>query len=181
MAKIKSTIDLIMEKTRHLALNEEEKDALAQQELEQRVQGLVVPYLKGERDAEYLAHELDRFPPETNKQARGLCLRLLMGRLSPFQDNGRILAAVERLSGGTERTRWEQVVAPLEVRYRQDAQKAREEAAVRCREALASAGLAGPALLPRVDEEDPVWKEAREAAARAFHTRVKTALEHSQM
>ena len=181
MAKIKSTIDLIMEKTRHLSLNEEEKQALAQQELEQRVQGPLVRYLKGERDAEYLAHELDLFPPETKEQGRRLCLGLLMDRLNPFRDNQRVLAAVERLSGKTERTRWEQVVAPLEVQCRQDLQRTRDNAADRSREVLVAAGLAGPAILPPVNEEAPVSKEAEEAAIRAFRERVKAALENSQM
>jgi len=48
MAKIKSTLDLIMEKTRHLSLNEEEKDALEQQQLSHQVQTPLARYLLGE-------------------------------------------------------------------------------------------------------------------------------------
>ena len=179
MAKIKSTLDLIMEKTKHLSLNEEEKNALEQKELSQRVQTPLVRYLKGERDANYLAHELDLLPPESIEEAKRLCLDFLMDRLSPVEDNQRILAAVEKLLGAAARERWEKMFAPLQSRFLDDLGKAREQAADRCREALAAAGLKGPALLPRVDEKDPTWKEEQEARLQALRAGLKNALQDS--
>jgi len=181
MAKIKSTLDLIMEKTKHLSLNTEEKDALEQQQLNQRVQTPLVLYLKGERDANYLAHELDLLPPETIEEGKRLCLGLLMDRLSPLEDNQRILPAVEKLLGKAGRERWEETITPIERRFRDDLRKARGEAADRCREALAAAGLKGPAVLPRVDEEDPAWKEKQETRIQAFRASVKTDLQDPQI
>jgi len=61
------------------------------------------------------------------------------------------------------------------------AEQAREAAADRCREALAAAGLKGPALLARVDEQDPTWKEEQETRIQAFRTSVKTALQDLQI
>lgn len=181
MAKIKSTVDLIMEKTRHLSLNAEEKAALENQKLSRRVQALLMRYLKGERDAHYLAHELDQLPAGSREKGKRLCVGLLMDRLSPFEDNQRILAAAGHLLGETERERWEKTLAPIERQVRDDLQKAREQAADLSREALAEAGLQGPALLPRPDEEDPFWKEEREQRVQAFHVRVNKALNHPQM
>jgi hypothetical protein len=170
-----------MEKTKHLSLNEEEKDALEQKQLSQRVQAPLLRYLKGERDANYLAHELDLLPPETIEEGKRLSLELLMDRLSPLEDNQRILAAVEKLLGETGRERWEKAVSPLQRRFLDDLRKAREAAADRCREALAAAGLKGPALLPRVDEKDPAWKKERETRVQAFRASVKTVLQDPQM
>ena len=181
MAKIKSTLDLIMEKTKHLSLNTEEKDALEQQQLNQRVQAPLVRYLKGERDANYLAHELDLLPPETIEEGKKLCLGLLMDRLSPLEDNQRILAAVEKLLGEAGRERWKETIAPIEKRFLDDLRKAREEAADRCTEALAAVGLKGPALLARVDEQDPAWKEEQGARIQAFRASVKTGLQDPQI
>lgn len=179
MAKIKSTLDLIMEKTKHLSLNEEEKGALEQEQLNRRLQALLVPYLKGERDANYLAHELAQFPSETIEDARKLCLELLMDRLSPFEDNQRILGAVERLLGQAGRDLWEKTIAPVEAECREDLRGARQEAADRCRAVLVAAGLKGPALLPRVDEQAPGWKEEQEDRIKAFRASVKSGLEDS--
>ena len=181
MAKIKSTLDLIMEKTRHLSLNEEERDALEQQQLRQRVQASLVRYLKGERDANYLAHQLDLLPPENREEGKKLSLELLTDRLSPLKDNQRILEAVEKLLGEAGRERWQKVLGPLQRRFVDDLRQAREAAADRCREALAAAGLKGPALLARVDEKDPTWREEQETRTQAFRASVKTGLQNCQM
>jgi len=181
MAKIKSTLDLIMKKTRHLSLNTEEKNALDHQRLNQRVQASLARYLKGERDANYLAHELDLLPPESIEEGKRLCLGLLMDRLSPREDNERILSAVEKLLGEAGRERWQKVLGPLQRRFIDDLRQAREEAADRCREALAAAGLKGPALLARVDEQDPTWKEEQEKRIQAFRASVKTGLQNRQI
>jgi hypothetical protein len=177
MAKIKSTLDLIMEKTKHLSLNEEEKNALEQKELSQRVQAPLVLYLKGERDVNYLAHELDLLPAESMEEAKRLSLEFLMDRLSPVEDNQRIFAAVEKLLGEAARERWEKMMAPLQSRFLDDLGKAHKAAADRCREALAAAGLKGPALLPRVNEQGPAWKEEQEACVQAFRAGLKSALQ----
>ena len=181
MAKIKSTLDLIMEKTKHLSLNTEEKDALEKQQLNQRVQAPLARYLNGERDANHLAHELDLLPPETIEEGRRLCLGLLLDRLSPLESNRRILSAVEKLLGERARERWEKTIAPIERRFLDDHRKACEAAADRGREALAAVGLKGPALLVRVDEQDRAWKEEQEVRIQAFRAGVKTGLQDPQM
>ena len=180
MAKIKSTLNLIMEKTKHLSLNEQEKEAFEQQQLTQRVQVPLLRYLQGERDANYLAHELDNLPPEKREEGKRRCLEILMDRLSPFEDNARILAGVETLRGETERKGWEKTVAPLEKQFQEELRQAREEAATRFREALAAEGLKGSAIVPRVDDRDPFWKEEREKRIKAFRESVRTGLNDPQ-
>ncbi len=181
MAKVKSTMDLIMEKTKHLSLNEEEKNALDRQDLHRRVQALLIPYLRGERDANHLVRELDRFPPDTVEEGRRRCLEFLRERISPFEDKERILSAVAALVSDAERERWDREIAPLETECLQALRDAWEASADRCREDLAGAGLRGPALLPRVREQDPAWKEEREAHIQAFHSGLKRVLGPSQM
>lgn len=180
MAKIKSTLDLIMEKTKHLSLDDEEKKALEQQQLTQRVRPPLLRYLQGERDANSLAHELDTLSPEKLEEGKRLCLEILMDRLSPFEDNTRVLAGVEALNGDTEREHWEKTVVPLEKQYQEDLRQAREEAGSRFREALAAEGLKGSAILPRVDDRDPFWKEEREKRIKAFRESVRTGLNDPQ-
>jgi len=101
-----------------------------------------------------------------------------MDQLSPREDNQRILAAVEKLLGEAGRENWEKVLAPLQRRFLDDLRQAREQAADRCREALAAAGLKGPALLARADEQDPTWKEEQETRIHAFRASVKTGLQN---
>ena len=180
MGEIKSTLDLIMEKTKHLSLNEEEKQALEQQQLNQRVRVPLLRYLKAERDTDHLAHELDSLPPEKREEGRRLCLQLFVDSLSPFEDNTRILAGVERLLGKTGRDRWKKILAPLEREYQEEREKAQAEATSHLREVLATAGLRGSALLPCVDEHSALWKEEKEKSTKAFRARVREDLNDPQ-
>jgi hypothetical protein len=47
MAEIKSTLDLIMERTRNLSMTPEEKEALRRKEWHSRIQGWLQRYLDG--------------------------------------------------------------------------------------------------------------------------------------
>jgi hypothetical protein len=180
MARIKSTLDLIMEKTKHLSLNDKEKKAFEQQQLIQRVQVPLSRYLKEERDADYLVQELDHLPTDKREEGRRLCLELCIDRLSAFEDNTQILAGVERLVDAAEIARWKQTVASLEEQYREDLNEARKQNAERCREALGALGLKGSALVPCVDERSPSWKEEQERRDKAFRASVRTGLSHPQ-
>ena len=179
MAKIKSTLDLIMEKTKHLSLSEEERQALEEQELNKRVQALLVRYLNEERGADFLAHELDRLPPGKGEEGRRLCRELLAATLSLFGDDERVFGAVGRLFGLEERERWEKAVAPLKRRFREALAGARQEAGTRCLQDLATLGLKGPALLPCVNDESPFWREEEDKQAGTFQQAVKAALDIS--
>ena len=44
MGEIKSTLDLVMEKTRHLKLSQEEKEEQKQDEIQKRIKGLIFKY-----------------------------------------------------------------------------------------------------------------------------------------
>ena len=180
MAEIKSTLDLIMEKTKHLSLNAEEKQAFEHQQLNQRVQAPLLRYLKEERDANYLAHELDSLPPEKREEGRRLCLELFIDSLSPFEDNTRILAGVERLLGKAERERWEKIVAPLARECQDEREKAQAEAANQLQETLATAGLRGSALLPCTNEKSSLSSDERDRSTKAFRARVKEGLDDPQ-
>jgi hypothetical protein len=59
MGEIKSTIDLVMEKTRHLTLSREEKDAQKKVEVHKRLKGLVQKYQDNLLRKDRLEKELD--------------------------------------------------------------------------------------------------------------------------
>lgn len=59
MAEIKSTLDLVLEKTRHLSLSKEEKDRQAQNELKKNLKGLLHKYEDGVLTLEDLVMELN--------------------------------------------------------------------------------------------------------------------------
>ena len=54
MGEIKSTLDLVMERTKNLSLSDEEKQAQKQKEVESRIRGLLQKYLDGWLDKNQL-------------------------------------------------------------------------------------------------------------------------------
>ena len=108
MAKIKSTLDLIMEKTGHLSLNAEEKEEMKREERVRRIRGIVAPFLNGEKDVNLLMRELDRLPPEDREENRGFCLEQLRDALDPLAGNERALLGLEKIAGTEERVLWEE-------------------------------------------------------------------------
>ncbi len=60
MGEIKSTIDLVLEKTRNLTLSKEEKLGLAREELEKKIGGLLNRYLDNLLPISRLKEELKK-------------------------------------------------------------------------------------------------------------------------
>lgn len=60
MSEIKSTLDLVMEKTRHLSLSESEKQAQRRRELMNKAKGLVLKTMDGKTTVDHLRAEIDR-------------------------------------------------------------------------------------------------------------------------
>ena len=61
MAEIKSTLDLIMEKTKGLTMSDEEKEAFQQKELETKLRGSLQKVMEGRLKLERFQMELDAF------------------------------------------------------------------------------------------------------------------------
>ncbi|MCE5333859.1 MAG: hypothetical protein LLG06_04660 [Desulfobacteraceae bacterium] len=89
MAEIKSTIDLIMERTRHLTMSEEDRREQAASEFKAAVNRLILQFLDGGID-------LDKFAQEFNAMERsagnvGLAIAEAARRIDPAGDNRMIL------------------------------------------------------------------------------------------
>lgn len=175
MSEIKSTLDLIMEKTRHLSMNEEEKSSLKQKELSRKVRGMALTFLQGEKNVKVFVQEMNALPSEQQQEAHRLCLDCFLERLTPFGNNARILTGVENLLGRTEGERWEAVVREMKKNIQEKQTGLLEKAEIEALQFLASRGLQGPALLP-VIKESRFWKEEEEKLVEAFQKSVQREL-----
>lgn len=176
MAAIKSTLDLIMEKTSHLSLNEDERTELERETLAQKVRGPAHRFLQEERDASFLLRELDRLPVREQEAAREMCIDFFLEWIHPDQGTERVLEGVEALLNGEERRRWEPVIEAQKASYTASRDRALRDAEQRLRSDLAAAGIAGPAVRPCVEMASPEWKDASEERLRAFRDATRQAL-----
>ena len=97
MSEIKSTLDLVMEKTRHLSLSENEKQEQSCLELTQKAKGLVSKVMDGKISIAHLKTEIQRLHdiyPENNNR---VFIQVICNTLELEQDNTRLVSLLNDL------------------------------------------------------------------------------------
>ena len=87
MGEIKSTLDLVLEKTRHLSQTSEEKRAQAKKDAESRINGLLQKYMDGLFTIEQLQRDYEKFKAELKLPNHSVLAGQVISRLDPAQDN----------------------------------------------------------------------------------------------
>lgn len=176
MAKIKSTLDLILEKTRHLAPTEQEKEDFKQEEILQEAKRRFFPYLREEKDLQPLMQWIEKLPTETSQEARRICAGLFAESLSPFEGNERVLAAVGKILGRKTRADWEAVLSELDATYARLRGEAWKRAEKRFLDRLAADGIRGPAIKPCTGRSEE-WKQEQAKILAQFQTDFRSKLD----
>ena len=166
MGEIKSTLDIIMEKTRNLTLTDEEKKAFRYKEMEGKIKGLIVKFLDGLTDMKKLEKEI-RALEEKNPGSAVECLKkACLERVDPLTDNVLLLDILENVAGldiSSLRGRL------TEFRTNLDHEKAAREQALT--EQLRKKGISGSAVLPNI-RADENWIRFMQDAKEAFIKRL---------
>lgn len=87
MGEIKSTLDLVMEKTRHLTLSQEEKNAQKRVEVNRRLQGLLQKYQDSLLKKENLIKEIEDLKIAYDLNVEETLAELLLNSLNLGTDN----------------------------------------------------------------------------------------------
>jgi len=175
MSEIKSTLDLIMERTRHLAMKPGELAQVQRGESARRARGLLALYLRGEKDRRALLRELKSLPEAHADAVREALRETLLEALAPGGDNRRALDTVEELEGAPAARAWEAACLQAAGAVGDGAGRRRAEARERFRERLASEGIAGTAVVP-ADARNPFLQEVEADLARRFREAVSASL-----
>jgi len=155
MAEIKSTLDLVMEKTKNLKITEEEREQQNVKKLQGKVKGILQKYIDGvfsfDMSLEALARENN-----TAHEAKNLLLAAALDRIDPIGDragaNDRVLTFLKKLSPAQE------VLAfKLLMDFQRAIQAEREKVTSDIKEKWKASGLNGTALVPNLDK-DAAWK-----------------------
>lgn len=157
MAEIKSTIDLIMERTKNLSASREERESWHRQEREKHIRGLIQRLLDDSLTLDDVKEELDRERKKGQpREVRELVGQALAGHVDPETGNERLFRIVSELAGTPEKF-LQDVLRACQAEF-----FARKTALVeRQRGELDSAGISGSAVLPNA-EADSQWAARRE-------------------
>lgn len=157
MAEIKSTIDLIMERTKNLSASPQERESYQRQEREKRLRGLVQRLLDDNLTLDGVKDELAKEKKNGSAaEVMGVLKDALAGHVDPEVDNERLFRYVNELVG-TPEDRLRETLAGC----REEATSRKAVLAERQKKDLESRGITGPAVLPNA-EADPQWKARRE-------------------
>ncbi len=155
MGEIKSTLDLVMEKTKHLTLSQEEKDAQTRAEADKQLKGLTQKYIDKRLKKEQLQKELITLRQTFNLNIDEMLSTQLLDGLSLGENNAFRLELLYEICGLD--------VAKLETifyDFQNSLKVAAEKRITQIKKNLASRHfISGSAVIPHLDA-DAEWTAA---------------------
>jgi len=98
VGEIKSTLDIVLEKTKHLSLSEEEKQEQARGEAAKKLKGILQKYQDSKLDLPQVMQELDQLKSTHAVLDDQFLHEAILQRIQLGQDNERCLALVQDCS-----------------------------------------------------------------------------------
>ncbi len=166
MAEIKSTLDLVLERTKNLTMTEEEKKALHRRELEGTLQGLVHKFLDGLLNIKTLKSEIEKAAPGFDGASREILKGLLLEHLDPEGDNQKVFQAIQEVLG-LKKAPYAAAFADVQEHLAGETSRLLEA----MRERLADREISGSAVTPNLSRNED-WALFRQQALASFHKRI---------
>jgi hypothetical protein len=151
MGEIRSTLDIIMEKTKGLTMSEEEKRAFKEEEMAGKIKGLIQKFLDKILDMDKLKREAAGLGERGGDAVKRLIREESVSRIEPEGDNEPLLRVLEEVTGSDTDSLREFLVA-FEQRLAQE-KRGREKA---LKKTLEKKGISGSAVIPNI-QADPEW------------------------
>ena len=95
MGEIKSTLDLVLEKTKNLTLSSEEKEEQKQKEIENRIKGMMQKYQDGILPKNQLITDYEILKKDYNILRNNTLILQIIKRIEPDQDNQPLLEVLQ--------------------------------------------------------------------------------------
>lgn len=154
MAEIKSTLELVMERTRHLHMTEEDKRRQAEEEFTEAVCRAVSKQLDGQIGMDRFKDELNRLG-EMDRARKMRAAAEISRRIDPSADNAPLLDLIEH-GLGLDISGIEAALKRFDERLGGEEDRAVE----RTRADLLQKGVSGVAVIPNI-EADMEWQDKR--------------------
>jgi len=167
MAEIKSTLDIIMEKSKKFSVTEEEKQGFKRQELEGKIKGLVQKAVDGILDSERFEGEMVALQAKEKDLVDQILKEEVVGRIELGANSEALLQMLEYVAGPALAA-----VRKVLVEFEKKAEKQKESRRKALIESFKKKGISGSAVLPNV-EADPEWLRARSEVTRQLKDEIK--------
>ena len=151
MGEIKSTMEIIMEKTKDLTMSEEEKKALEQREISGKMSGLIQKFIDGAISLDRLKVEMEMIGEKRQDLIARAVLEEAIPRIRLGKDNDLILRVFE-ITRGIDQTAILDTFAEFNKRFENRRVESEKKAVKR----ITGMGISGSAVIPN-PESDPEW------------------------
>lgn len=165
MAEIKSTLDLIMEKTKNLTMTEDEKKALQKKEWEGKVRALLQKYRDGSMNLEEIKGAIES-SQATFPNLRTIFKEEILKHIQPEDDNEVLLELLRELTEIDVRY-VERLIEAFRNRLTEHAVLRRET----LKKTLEQKKIYGSSIVPNLDH-DREWQDFREKQRRDFNNQL---------
>jgi len=167
MGEIKSTLDLVLEKTKDLSLSSQEKQKLAEQDLEKKVRSLLSKYLDQLIPLDRLTEDMERVSGTEKDLALQFLRTHLLAQIDFDRDNSSIFTALKEAAGID--------IAPLitlQEEYRSEKEAAKKEITETSLAELQDKGITGSAVVPNL-ENYPNWRTFSDGLHKKYQDRLE--------
>lgn len=168
MGEIKSTLEIIMEKTKDLTLTEEEKKEFKQKDMAGKIRGIIQKFLDGILDLKRFKMEIAALEQDNRDMVTRLIIDDLFKKIGPEKDNTLFLQILDTREGID--------TAPIKEIMAGFQQRLAEEKAVYEKglmESLKNKGISGSAVIPNINA-DPHWIDHISEMKKEFEERLRS-------
>ena len=151
MGEIKSTLEIIMEKTKGLAPTDDEKREFKQKKMAGKVKGLIQKFINGIINIDRLDIEMAAIKEDDQHMLNRLILNETIGRIRPGEDNEPILQIMKALDG-VDINHIREILTKFDKKLNME-REARKEGLINT---LQEKGISGSAVIPNL-QADAGW------------------------
>ncbi|MBA4416730.1 MAG: hypothetical protein C0392_02295 [Syntrophus sp. (in: bacteria)] len=170
MAEIKSAIELAMERTRNLVMDEEEKKAFQIKETENRVRAILRRYCEGMIETNRAMDELDEIAGDQSIKKRVLT-EALFEEIDITKDNAGLLALL-KIMGGSPYDSFIKEFEGIVMNFSRELKKKETIIREKIENRLKEMGITGDGCEPNVEAWEE-WEGAREETGLIFSGQIK--------
>ena len=158
--KIKSAVELALEKTAGMKVTPEDVAAFQDKKLRDRARGLAAKFMDGQKRSSDLEKELSQTDREEREQFRATLSEELFSFVQLGADCARPLEGLEAIAGGERKAHLKKLEALIET-YQAEYSKAEEKRTSNLLDSLKKGGISGSAVLPNL-RDDEEWLKTSE-------------------
>ena len=161
VGEIKSTLELAMERTKRLAISNEEKTEIKRKEIMQKATSLLNRYKEGHLPVNEILKEIERMEEKKAIAVKESLLSQWIDALSLNGEGEKLLKGIESLKHqGIEDVK--QKLLHLLSQYQREKEKVKQEVRTHATEALRREGIYGSAVEPNIEEGEPLKSKLEE-------------------